>query len=184
MSQLSEEILTTDTGRKMLEQVSPIYETSYIGLWMLEVIGQEYENLWELIRTLPAQLSPQTADWGLELWEKRYGLNGTGLTLEERRAQIDVKRAYNGPLTPRRIEDLAESITGLKARVAEHVGPYTFAVYLLAATGSEDKLRATINRVKPAHMSFEIRYELNAVGAEAWAGIVSVGKQYTLMQVN
>ena len=98
MSELSDRILTTDTGRKMLEQVSPIYENSYIGLWMLEVIGREYENLWELVRTLPAQLFPETADWGLELWEKRYGLDGAGLTLEERRAQLRLKRAYDGPL--------------------------------------------------------------------------------------
>ena len=184
MSELSDRILTTDTGRKMLEQVSPIYENSYIGLWMLEVIGREYENLWELVRTLPAQLFPETADWGLELWEKRYGLDGAGLTLEERRAQLRLKRAYDGPLTPKRIEDLAESMTGLKARVVEHVGPYTFAVYLLAATSSEDKLREMINRVKPAHLSFEIRYELGVTGTEILAGVVSTGKRYTLMQVN
>lgn len=86
---LRETMLTSPSGQRMIDRVTPIYDDSYIGLAMFQAIGLEYDKLWEIARTLPLQLFPESVTWGMELWERRYGITPVeGKTLEERRQKV------------------------------------------------------------------------------------------------
>lgn len=185
MSTLQDTTLTTDTGRRMISYISPVYSNSYVGLWLTEVIGREYDQMHKIIRTFPQQFSPTTVTWAIELWEQRYGLpSNETLSYAERRRAILERQRNRGPFTPKRVKDLAELITGFSARVDERVAPYTFAVYLLAQSSDDTALRQMLNRIKPAHMSFEIRHEQSAPVLLCFGSAVQQAKRITIRQVN
>ena len=69
---LKDKILTNDTSRKMIEYISPIYDSAHIGLWLHEVIGREYHELKQIVADLPGELNPETATDLLPFWEQRY----------------------------------------------------------------------------------------------------------------
>lgn len=155
---LKDLILKSESGRQMLEWVSPIYENSYVGLWLFEAIGREYDKLWDIVNTFALQLFPDSVTWAIELWERRYGITPPpGETLQNRRVAIVQKRQTHLPISPYRLEQVAEMITGNPAQVEDHVGPYTFGVFV--TTDSQKTLREVrdaIRRLKPSHMSFEM----------------------------
>lgn len=182
---LRETIITSETASRMLDRVTPIYDDSYVGLWMFQVIGVAYDEVWDLINDLPSQFQPETATWSIELWEKRYGIvPNPNLSISERRARVLAKRSHPGALTPGVIEKLCETITGFRGRVEEHVAPYTFAVYLPVVSTEETELKRRIRAIKPSHMSFEIRHE-EEVSGEVYTGIsFEMYKDFALGQVN
>lgn len=62
-------ILKSESGNRMIDTVSPIYEESYVGCWMYEIMGREYDKLWDIIKSLPSQLFPESVTWAIELWD-------------------------------------------------------------------------------------------------------------------
>ena len=185
MSTLREIIITSDAAERMLNNTTPIYDNSKIALYMFEAIGREYDAVSAILDELPAQLNPETATWLLPLWERRFGLiTDESLSLEERRRRIRLRRKHIGAFNPQKVKELAENLTGLIARVAENVGPYTFAVYLSATMTSDDALRRQIKKLKPSHQSFEIRYEQNVTNTLEIGGNINSYKHFELGQVN
>lgn len=172
MADLKDSILKSPTGQRMLSRVSPIYDNSYVGLWLFEAIGQEYDELWQIMDEFPLQLFPETATWSLGLWERRYGLTvPSASTIEERRMNIKIKRDARPPMNPARIEALAETITGAEASVKEGVAPFTFQLILSNDTDySAAKLEETIKTYKPAHMSCDIIRVITLSGAPLYYG--------------
>lgn len=65
---------TCETSKRMLARVSPIYERSYVGKWLYQVMGLEMEDARRLFDELRQQAFPETATWGLTYWEQRYGI--------------------------------------------------------------------------------------------------------------
>lgn len=182
---LREDILQSEAGQRMIETVTPIYDNSYVGLWMFEAMGREWDSFVNIIESLKSELDPDTATWMLPLWERRYGLQtDTSLSYDERRRKIRQRRTNKRTFNPRRVEQMAENITGLPARVVESIADYTFAVYLTATTSDDETLRRAIKRLKPSHMSFEIRYEQGVPGEIAAGGAISEYKRFTMAQVN
>ena len=182
-------ILTSETARKMETYVSPIYASSYVGLWMLEVIGREYESLWELIGTFPQQLSPVTATWAIELWEQRYGLvPAPSATLQQRREALIMKRTIPGAFNPHALRLGIVNITGQVPDVRENIGPFTFGVYLDISDGVTEatvrRIREFIERRKPAHMSYEFGLS-QGISANAYMAIgMHTAKIFGMRQVN
>ena len=41
------------------------YDNSYVGKWLYEVMGQEYDTAREIAEDILNQLFPETATWGL-----------------------------------------------------------------------------------------------------------------------
>lgn len=154
-------IITSDTAERMLERVSPIYDDSYVGLWMFEAIGREYDKLWEAINTLPAQLFPETVTWAIDLWERRYGLASVPTqTIEQRRQKVLEMRALPRPFTPASLERYIKTMTGRSVEVIDRISPYTFGINITDADGSATldltTLRRYIDAHKQSHMSYEI----------------------------
>lgn len=157
---LREDIITSAAADRMLERTSPIYDDSYIGLWMFEAIGRAYDGLWEAIDTLPEQLFPDTATWALELWERRYGITpAAGATLEERRSAVIIawKRTVR---SHDRIETWLSEQTGGTASITDYIDAFTFAIeidcYLGLSAADLGKVIRYINRRKPSHMSYRL----------------------------
>ena len=56
---------TSESAKKMLSYVSQeFYEKSYIGKWLFQVMGLEYDTAREVVEQLPKQFFPETATWG------------------------------------------------------------------------------------------------------------------------
>jgi len=160
---LREIIITSKTSERMLEETSPIYDNSVIGLWIFEAIGRTYDELWDVLDTLPDQLFPETATWSIELWERRYGITPpTEATLEER--QNAVANAWRRTATKHdRIETWLEEQTGGEAKIIHNVDSYTFRIEISRERGMAsfdfDKAIRFINKNKPSHLSYSLDFK-------------------------
>lgn len=160
-------IITSPTAERMLGRVSPIYDESYVGLWMFEAIGREYDKLWEIANTLPEQLFPESVTWGIELWERRYGITPTpGQTLEERRQKVLAMRSTPHPFNHQTVENYIRLLTGREAEIVDYVRDFTFGVYISSTEGMRETVLNDIitylNRHKPSHMSYELAFQSGA----------------------
>lgn len=177
---LQESILTSETGQRMMSRVTPIYSDSYVGLWIYEVMGREFDRVWHIVNTLSAQLFPETATWGLELWERRYGLTpAPGQTEQMRRVNIEQKRHFRPPVSPYRLETIVQMLTGNPAHVEDHVGPFTFGVWVSAPSQKVlSDVRDAIRRIAPSHLSFELtNFAKAATPATIYTATAAAGAQ-------
>ena len=61
---------TSESALKMLSYVTPgFYDKSYVGKWMFQVMGLEYDKALKLAEELPEQFFPETATWGSLTWQ-------------------------------------------------------------------------------------------------------------------
>ena len=111
----------SESAKRMLSYITKgFYDKSYVGKWMFEVMGREYDSVRELIEDLPNQFFPETATWGLTYHEIKWGLPVMRyLSYEERRKIIYQKRDFKAPMTPYRMEEYLSAITGFKVTVAD-----------------------------------------------------------------
>ena len=112
---------TSGSAKRMLGYVSAgVYDNSYVGKWLFQAMGMEYDAARQIVEELPAQFFPETATWGLMYHEVKWGLPvRLNLPYEERRKRIYQKRDCRAPMTPYRIERYLESMTGFEAHVAD-----------------------------------------------------------------
>jgi hypothetical protein len=182
---LKDTVITSETAERMLERVSPIYDESYVGLWMFEAIGREYDKLWDIVRSLPDQLFPESTTWAIELWEQRYGIvPDDRVPLETRRRKVLSRQQAALPMTPANLERLVSSLAGCEARVEDHIGDYTFGIWLTALKlENERALRNAIDKVKPSHLSYTISYDITAPLYQYQGGLISTHYDYAIRQV-
>lgn len=116
-----EDFPTSKSAKKMLSYVTDgFYDKSYVGKWLYQVMGLEYDKALEVAEQLPAQFFPETATWGLMYHEIKWGLPvRENLSYEERRRLICQKRDARAPMTPYRMESYLEAMTGLRVHVAD-----------------------------------------------------------------
>ena len=154
-----DDIIKSASAARMLETVSPIYDDSHVGLWLFEVIGREYDGIWDIIKSLPEQLFPETATWGLELWERRYGITtDASIDLETRRAAVLKRREKKGPLNPALLESLLEELTGRKITVVEDNPHYRFVIQVQEGKTAVDyaAMVSRVNKIKPSHLAYNV----------------------------
>lgn len=160
---------TSNSAKEMLSYVSDgFYDESYVGKWIYQVMGIEYDKALEMVKDLPAQFFPETATWGLMYHEIKWGLPvRENLPYEERRKRIYQKRDYRAPMTPYRMEKYLEDATGFEVHIVdvndpgEHdfVAPHpnVFKAYFLGE-GMLDtpKIYRLLNKVKQSHTMYEV----------------------------
>lgn len=121
----------------------------------------KYEAAWD---DMLLQLHPETAGWGLELWEKAYGiLGGSGLAVERRREVVIARIRSARTATVEAVRLLAESFSGGQVEVTEFNSEYRFEVKLVGVLGTPvwyDAFRDAIRAFAPAHLliSYSRRY--------------------------
>lgn len=150
---------TSKTAIRMMSRISPIYDKSYVGKWIFQVMGAEMDVVRLRFDELRDQAFPETATWGLPYWEQRYAIiPPDGATIEERRRAIRAKRGAREPMNPAKLERYIETLTGAPARIIEDVDPYTFQVDITTGEYAVD-LRALyeyIRRIKPSHQAIQL----------------------------
>lgn len=155
---LKDEIVTSESARRMLGYIVPIYDFDRIMLTVFQTVGVEVDELWDWVREIRLQAFPQTATWGLKYWEQRFRLPvNESMPIEERRKRIIVWMNTEWPVTRKRMETIVTEAAGVPAEVIENVAPYTFMVVLDWNTDAPLDLvsvRDVIEETKPAHLAF------------------------------
>ena len=150
---------TSETAQQMLSRVSPIYDNSYVGKWIFEVIGLEWDEIRALITSLRDQCYLERVSWGIRYWEQRYGIESDETKpLEARRAAVRAKRKKHEALQPAALETVLEELIGRDVKVIEYNNVYRFAVQIQEGDNTVD-YEAVIKRIdsiKPSHLAYYI----------------------------
>lgn len=153
----TEDILTSESGKRMLGYVSPVYDKSRIMLAIFEAIGREIDGLEFAITDIQNQFFPQTATWGLKYWEQQLGLpvNET-LPVEIRRANVISRLATKYPMTRNRMERIINGyVQSQTAKVVEYFSEYSFAAILpIDEAVNYIEMGKAVYDAKPAHLAF------------------------------
>ena len=185
---LTEAILTSEAAKRMADTVSPIYGNARIGLWLFQVMGEQWDEVIQWIQSIQAQAFPQLVSWSMDLWEKQYGIiPDNQSTLSERRAILIAKVRERAPMTPYKIAQSVTAITGgVATRIVENIATNTFGIYLNTIPEHVDEvaIRQVIDRAKPAHLIYEIGYEQSTSSVNYWGAVMMSAKKLQIRQVN
>lgn len=167
---------TSRAARQMLSRVSPIYDKSYVGKWLFEVMGLEMDEARALVESLRDQCFLERCTWGMRYWEERYGIPvDETKDLEERRAAVLTKRGRKGqPISPAALEDILEALTGREITVTEHNETYSFVISVGEGTQETDydEIIKKTDTVKPSHLAYS--FELARKGTlTVYIGVAS-----------
>ncbi len=147
---------TNETAIRMMERISPIYDRSYVGKWIFEIMGMEMGEARAYFEELRQQIFPECATWTVEYWERRYSIvPKPSDNLDNRRLNITIKRGARLPMNPARMERIIDDMTGGQTTVTENVDGYTFSVVVNGAipgTNLADVVKA-IKARKPSHQT-------------------------------
>lgn len=164
-----EQFPTSESAKRMLNYVtSGFYDESYVGKWLYQVMGLEYDEARKLVEELPLQMFPETATWGLMYHEIKWGLPiMENLSYEERRRLIYQKRDLRLPMTPYLIEEYLKNAIGADVYVADanDSGPYNFkpehpnifrVFFVCSTTLNIKKIKTILDRLKQSHTVYVI----------------------------
>ena len=162
-----EEFPTSESAKRQLSYVTKgFYDTSYIGKWIYQVMGLEYDEAKRIVEELPLQFFPETATWGLKYHEIKWQLPiRENLSYEERRRLIYQKRDAKAPMTPCHMEQYLTRQQDFRVRVkdchdndGEDMGhPNIFHVIFSGEGTVNTKLaRKLLNQIKQSHTTYLI----------------------------
>lgn len=156
-TELMEQILTSESAKRMIDYVSPIYGKSRIGLWLFQIIGLELDDVKEICDNIYDQIFVSRATWSLPYWEKAYEITPLpDQTIEQRRQQIQQRRVKKA-LNPARFEKILSSLSGVEAKIVENTGKNTFQVIFYGTVNNYDEVLRRIEQLKPAHLICDVR---------------------------
>lgn len=183
----------SERAKRMLSYVSDgFYDESYVGKWLFEVMGTEYDAALKAVLELPAQFFPETATWGLMYHEIKWGLPvRENLPYEERRRLIYQKRDYRAPMTPYHMERYLEEATGFEVHIADindpgiygftAPHPNIFKAYFLGEDTLDSKLvHKILDGLKQSHTSYTVNDRIEIVIDERGLECVCARVRYCL----
>ena len=181
---------TSESAKKMLSFVSDgFYDNSYVGKWLYQVMGEEYDTAYEMVESLTDQLFPEKATWGLCLHELKWGLPvKDDVGVEERRRLIYQKRDVKKPMTPYQMERILSYTYDCKAYVYDTHDPGDYTIshpnYFRVVIETEGEkldtamIKKKIKELKQSHTTCQITYNLlrDFSCEEYYAGVVARGR--------
>lgn len=137
-------------------------------------LSEEHEKQRLLIIDICKQLFVETATWGLDDWERVYGLeNNRNLSIDDRRAYLLIKIQGSQTITESKLQEFVNLVYPPgSAVVKENTGPNRFSV-LLDTADALNEIRNVIEVYKPAHLTYAIAHEFNARGPIVAVGAVT-----------
>lgn len=152
-------IIKSPEAERMLQMVTQgFYNRSFMGLWMFEVIGREYDEMTEWSELLKYEIFPQTCTWSIPIWEWVYEIKPDDtLTLEYRRQRIMAKRLSHPPINPDRIGAVLSALAGCPVTITDPIAPYMFRVIMDESEHtifSHAAVLKLLRTIKPSHLSF------------------------------
>lgn len=159
-TELMEQILTNEKAQEIIDYVSQIYGESYVGLWIFQAIGSVLGPVCDLSEQLRYEGNPATSVLLLGYWEREYALEyDPTLTTAQRQNRIVDLIKSRGACTPAKMGDAIAAALGLSSEdveIVENVSTNKFRVSIKAAVRSLAPAEAVIQRMKPAHLIYEI----------------------------
>lgn len=155
---------------EFLMEISPIRET-------LAALEQSETAMADAVAEKNAQVCISTAEDGLSLWERDYGLPvREGAALEDRRAAVRAAMAGGRTLTPALLRELCVTLGGAdRGEVEEEFANRRVTVDAVTegrVPGDPAPLERAVEKLKPAHLEVLVtpRGELPA-GMERYAAL-------------
>lgn len=137
-------------------------------------LSEEHEKQRLLIIDICKQLFVETATWGLDDWERVYGLeNNRNLSIDDRRSYLLIKIQGSQTITENKLQEFINLVYPPgSAVVKENTGPNRFSV-LLDTADALNEIRNVVEVYKPAHLTYAIAHEFNARGPIVAVGAVT-----------
>ena len=176
------EIVTSQSGQRMLSYVAPIYYQSRVAMAIFQPNGVEIDALAEWVDEIKAQLFPQSATWGLKYWEEVLGLQSNeAFPNKTRRQAILSKLVMRVPITPAKLKEIAQQSTNMPAKVESQISPSTFRVIIESLGGLNiETLNTVIQNAKPAHLTAEYGIEYKERSISNIGTAIVTGQHYTI----
>ena len=147
---------------KLMDLLPNYYQNSPETVALQSAVESEVNKAQLAEQNLLNQLNVDTATWGIELWEKAFGiLPSASETLGTRRARVKSKMRARRVTTVSMIQNVAESFINGTASVIEHPEKYTFDIQFDATQQIPSNLAglsAAIDELKPAHLAYAYAY--------------------------
>lgn len=139
---------------EFLTELSPIRET-------LEALEQGETAMADAVAEKNKQVSVASADEGLALWERDYGLPvREGAPLEERRATVRAAMAGGRTLTPAFLKELCVTLGGAdRGEVTEDFPNWRVTAEVVTegrVPGAPAPLERAVEKLKSAHLEVEV----------------------------
>lgn len=131
-------------------------------------LSEEHEKYRLKVIDFAKQFHPQTATWGLNVWEEELGLpTDLNLDLELRRAKVMAKLLGASPMTVANTNKLVNLFTDDgKAYVDELPTDGTIKVIIPSKTAYVDEMRESLAEMLPAHLVFDFQHIIEIDGDE------------------
>ena len=167
-TELMRSILTSKKAQEIIDYVSPVYGDSYVGLWLFQAIGTALDELCTIAEQLRYETSLETADLLMEYWCKMYGYTYSSLLGPDwARLMIALSKFefFGGsPANPYNIENAVSKALGdVEVEIVENVARNTFLVNIKEHVDSILPAVAVLERLKPAHLIYQIRVATQTV---------------------
>lgn len=156
-----EEYIQTETGKRMLRAVTPIYTDNY-QLSVFNANGLIMENVLAAMSKISKEVLVNNATWSLPYWESLFKVKSTdNQTIEQRRRAVILRMNEYFPVTRRRMESIVDTYTEYgRTSIDDKRGDYIFEI-ILKNSGEIDfvAMIAAIEETKPAHLDYELVQE-------------------------
>lgn len=122
-----------------------------------DTLSEEHEKQRLLIIDICKQLFVESATWGLDDWERVYGVTtNKHLTIRQRRKNLLAKIRGTKTITVKQLETIInESVPVCGSHVLENTKPNEFKITLDVAAHVE-KIRELVEQYKPAHLTYVV----------------------------
>lgn len=140
-----------------------------------DALSEEHEKLRLLIIDICKQMFVETATWGLNDWERVYGIRtDEDLSIEKRRENLLIKIQGAQTVTTPQLEKLVNNVVPTSdAKVIENTAPNQFKIVMETAV-AVDEVRKVVEQYKPAHLTYIVGHLFKSNSKIYIGGIVSV----------
>ena len=133
------------------------------------VLSWEHERYRLKLIDFAKQFHPQTATWGLNVWEEEFGLaTDTNADLELRRARVMAKLLGSSPMTVENTNKLVNLFTNDgKAYIEELPEDGVIKVVIPSEVANTDEMRKSLDEMLPAHLDYNFQRVIEIGGDDA-----------------
>lgn len=146
----------------LMKYLPNYYKNSNIIINIFDSISKNMGIMNYDLQDLKNQFFTNSATWGLNYWEKDYGITtDLSLSYETRRENIKSKIRGRGTSTIKMIENTALAFTNAEIQVIENYSDYSFIIKFVGVKGIPKNMAGFIDiieAIKPAHLAYTIEY--------------------------
>lgn len=146
----------------LIDYLPNYYRDSRVMSELLKAFTEEINKNNYSIADIENQFFIDTATWGLDIWEKEWGVyTDHSKPYSERREVIKAKKRGTGTCTVEMIKNTALAYTNADVEVIERNENYMFVVKFVSVKGippNIEDFKNTIDIIKPAHLAYRLEY--------------------------